>query len=124
MGSLKELIDRMGEESESKNIPLLPSSNEEKPKVLYSVVIASDGRTLATTDDPPEVRVYAWVLLNLRFGPSVSRPTDLSNVALECRLSLEETRKAFSRLIRDGDLKVQKDHRGREIYWLAPISWK
>ena len=124
MGSLKDLIDRMGEETESKNIPPLLSSNEEKPMALHSVVIASDGRTLATTDDPPEVRLYAWVLLNLRFGPTFSHPTNLSKVALECRLSLEETRKAFSRLIRDGDLKVQKDHRGREIYWLAPISWK
>ena len=124
MGSLKDLIDRMGEEEESKNIPLHPSSNEETPMAFHAVVIASDGRMLATIADPPEVRVYAWVLLNLRFGPSVSRLTDLSKVALDCRLSLEETRKAFSRLIRDGDLKVQKDHRGREIYWLAPISWK
>ena len=78
--------------------------------------------TGATLSDPPLIRVYAWCLVNLRFGPILSPPTDLSKAAEECRLSIGETREAFGQLLRDGDLLCERA-RGKEIYYLAPIRW-
>ena len=85
----------------------------------------SNGRpTGATLADPPHIRVYAWCLGNLRFGPLLSSPTDLSKAAEECQLSIEETREAFGTLLRDGDLQVERDrHTRTDIYFLAPIKW-
>ncbi|MHB1756818.1 MAG: hypothetical protein ACYCT9_04810 [Leptospirillum sp.] len=85
----------------------------------------SNGRpTGATLADPPHIRVYAWCLVNLRFGPMLSSPTDLCKAAEECRLSIEETREAIGKLLREGDLQVERDRRARtEIYFLAPIKW-
>ena len=85
----------------------------------------SNGRpTGATLSDPPYIRIYAWCLVNLRFGPILSPPTDLSKAAEECRLSIGDTREAFGKLLRDGDLQVERDHRTRtDIYFLAPIKW-
>ena len=83
----------------------------------------SNGKpTFAILNDPPHIRVYAWSLQNLRFGPILSSSTDLSKAAEECRLSIEETREAFSKLHRDGDLLKERNHRG-DIYFLAPIRW-
>lgn len=92
----------------------------EDPSRLFS-----NGRpTGARLADPPHIRVYAWCLVNLRFGPIFSSSTDLSKAAEECRLSIEETREAFGQLLRDGDLRVEWDRRTRtEIYFLAPIKW-
>ncbi len=85
----------------------------------------SNGRpTGATLSDPPYIRIYAWCLLNLRFGPFLSSPTDLSKAAEECLLSIAETQEAFGKLLRDGDLQVERDRPTRtDIYFLAPIKW-
>ena len=85
----------------------------------------SNGRpTGATLADLPHIRVYAWCLLNLRFGPFLSSPTDLSKAAEECLLSIAETQEAFGKLLRDGDLQVERDRPTRtDIYFLAPIKW-
>ena len=85
----------------------------------------SNGRpTGATIGDQPHIRVYAWCLVNLRFGPILSTSTDLPKAAEECRLSIEETREAFWKLLKDGDLKFERGHGGRDIYFLAPIRWE
>lgn len=83
----------------------------------------SNGKpTGATLNDPPHIRTYAWCLANLRFGTIFSSPTDFSKTAKECHLSLREVREAFGRLLKDGDLKVERT-RGRDIYFLAPFRW-
>lgn len=84
----------------------------------------SNGKaTGATLDDPPLIRVYAWCLLNLRFGPILSTPTDFPRAAEECCLSVEETREAFKKLLKDGDLKFERGRGGKDVYFLAPIRW-
>lgn len=83
----------------------------------------SNGKpTFASLADLPHIRVYAWCLANLRFVPLLSAPTDLSKVAEECQLSLDEARDAFEKLIKDNDLLRERDRRGN-IYYLAPIRW-
>ena len=90
----------------------------------FSSRLFSKGKpTGATLTDLPHIRVYAWSLLNLRFGPLLSRPTDLSRVAEECRLTIGESRDAFRKLLREGDLQVERGRMGRDIYYLAPIRW-
>ena len=91
----------------------------------FSSRLFSNGKpTGATLKDLPHIRVYAWSLLNLRFGPILSSPTDLSKAAEECQLSIEETREAVGKLLRNGDLQVERDRRTRtDIYFLAPIKW-
>lgn len=84
----------------------------------------SNGKpTGATLTDLPHIRVYAWSLLNLRFGTLLSCPTDLSRAAEECRLTIGESRDAFRKLLREGDLHVERGRMGRDIYYLAPIRW-
>ena len=91
---------------------------EDPPSRLFS-----NGKpTGGPLDDPPLIRIYAWCLLNLRFGPTLSTPTDFPRAAEECCLSVEETREAFRKLVCDGDLRFERD-RGRECYWLSPIRW-
>ena len=83
----------------------------------------SNGKpTFATMDDPPHIRIYAWCLVNLGFGPFLSSPTDLSRVVRECHLSLSEIREAFRKLVKEGDLKVERTREG-DIYSLPPIQW-
>ena len=83
----------------------------------------SNGKpTGATTDDLPHIRAYAWSLANLKFGPILSLPTDFPKVARECRLSLREVRESFGKLLKEGDLKVEKTRRG-DIWYLAPLRW-
>ena len=85
----------------------------------------SNGKlTGATLADPPLIRVYAWCLVNLRFGPILSPPTNLPKAASECQLSIGEARDAFRKLLHDGDLLVEQDRRTRtDIFYLAPIKW-
>ena len=92
---------------------------------LNSSRLFSNGKTTgASLDDPPLIRVYAWCLVNLLFGPIPSTPTDFPKAAEECRLSIEETREAFRKLLRDGDLLLERDRRTRtDIFYLAPIRW-
>ena len=83
----------------------------------------SNGKpTGATTDDLPHIRAYAWSLANLKFGPILSLPTDFPKVARECRLSLREVRESFGKLLKEGDLKVEKNRRG-DIWYLVPLRW-
>ena len=103
-----------------------PVQDQENPESesLHSSRLFSQGKTTgASLDDPPLIRVYAWSLVNLRFGPILSQPTDLSKVAEECRLSIEETREAFKKLLKDGDLKFERGRGGKDVYFLAPIRW-
>lgn len=89
-----------------------------------SMRLFSNGKaTGATLADLPHIRIFAWSLVNLRFGPLLSSPTDLSKAAEECRMPVEETREAFRQLLRDGDLLVERDRRHGDIYYLAPIRW-
>jgi hypothetical protein len=84
----------------------------------------SNGKpTGATLADLPHIRVYAWALQNLRFGPLLSFPTDLSKAAEECRMSLIETRGGFKKLLHDGDLLVERGRGGKDVYFLAPFRW-
>ena len=84
----------------------------------------SNGKaTGATLADPPHIRTYAWSLLNLKFGPILSSPTDLSKVAEECRLSIGETREAVRKLLHAGDLLVERGRGGRDVYYLAPLRY-
>ena len=88
-----------------------------------SRLFSNEKPTGATLDDPPLIRVYAWCLANLRFGPLFSQPTDLSKAAEECCLSIEETRNAFKQLLRDGDLMFERGRGGKDVYFLAPLRW-
>ena len=90
----------------------------------FSSRLFSNGKpTGATIGDQPHIRVYAWSLVNLRFGPALSSPTDLWGAAEECQLSIGETREAFRKLLRDGDLLVERGRGGRDVYYLAPLRW-
>ena len=83
----------------------------------------SNGKpTGATLADPPYIRTYAWCLANLRFGPIFSSPTDFPKVARECRLSIPDVRESFEKLLKDGDLNVEKSRRG-DIWFLAELRW-
>jgi hypothetical protein len=78
----------------------------------------------ANLADPPLIRVYAWCLVNLRFGPILSTPTDFPRAAEECHLPLDDAREAFRKLLKDGDLLCERARQsGKEIYYLAPIRW-
>ena len=100
---------------------LVRIENDEDP----SSRLFSNGKpTGATLADPPLIRVYAWCLVNLRFGPILSPPTNLPKAAAECQLSIGEARDAFRKLLHDGDLLVEQDRRTRtDIFYLAPIKW-
>lgn len=83
----------------------------------------SNGKTTgATTDDLPHIRIYAWSLVNLKFGPILSLPTDLPKVAEECHLSIQEVREAFGKLLKEGDLEMERTRKGN-IYFLAALRW-
>lgn len=103
--------------------PVQDHENTELESLNSSRLFSNGKATGATLGDPPLIRVYAWSLVNLRFGPILSQSTDLSKVAEECRLSIEETREAFRKLLQDGDLLVERDRRRGDIYFLAPIKW-
>ena len=99
---------------------LVRIENDEDP----SSRLFSNGKpTGATLADPPLIRVYAWCLLNLRFGPIFSSPTDFSKTSEECHLSLREVREAFGKLLKEGDLLVERRRGGRDVYYLAPLRW-
>jgi len=112
-----------------------PKQNLESPSLTpLPVVVASDGRVLAWTNDPPIIRLYAWALQNLRFVP-VDAPTAKSlkvssgemdrlrigKLARELRMPDREVQAALNQLVREGDLMV-KTERGLRIYWLAPLQ--
>lgn len=92
------------------------------PIPIGELVIEDRGVPLAWTNDPPFVRVYAWALVNLRFGPSLA-PPDIQKLATDCRIDVVEARQALEQLVEDGDLIVGSERRGRGTYWLAPLRW-
>lgn len=97
--------------------------NAEVEFSLSSRLFSNGKPTGATLADLPHIRVYAWALQNLRFGPLLSFPTDLSKAAEECRMSLIETRGGFKKLLHDGDLLVERGRGGKDVYFLAPFRW-
>ena len=112
-----------------------PNENLESPSLTpLPVVVASDGRVLAWTNDPPVIRLYAWALQNLRFVP-VDGPTAKSlkvssgemdrlrigKLARELRMTDREVQTALDQLVREGDLMIKME-RGLRIYWLAPLQ--
>lgn len=104
-------------------VQICECEGSENPVTTARTWLFSNGKaTFATLADPPYIRVYAWCLLNLRFGPLFSHPTDLPKAAEECRLSLREVREAFGKLLKEGDLKVKRYRRG-DIWYLAPLRW-
>ncbi len=84
----------------------------------------SNGKpTGALLDDPSHIRLFAWCLSNLHFSP-VSGATDVSKAAAECRLTIQEAREAFGKLLQEGDLRVERARRGgKDVFYLAPIRW-
>jgi len=92
------------------------------PIPIGELVIEDRCVPLAWTNDPPFVRVYAWALVNLRFGPSLA-PLNMQKLATDCRIDVVEARQALEQLVEDGDLIVESERRGRGTYWLAPIRW-
>ena len=92
------------------------------PIPIGELVIEDRGVPLAWTNNPPFVRVYAWALVNLRFGPSIA-PLNIQKLATDCRIDVVEARQALEQLVQNGDLIVECDRRGRGRYWPAPIRW-
>ena len=92
------------------------------PIPLGEMIIEDRGVPLAWTNDPTFVRVYAWALVNLRFGPFLT-PLNIQKLATDCRIDVVEARQALEQLVRDGDLIIQSERRGKGTYWLAPIRW-
>lgn len=84
-------------------------------------VLVDRGVPLAWTQDPPEIRVYAWALMHFGFAPGF--PIDVRTLAGDCRIRISEAERALRELVLSGDLKVERDLRKRETYWLAPIRW-
>ncbi|AFS54632.1 hypothetical protein [Leptospirillum ferriphilum] len=106
-----------------------------KQEAPLPVVVASDGRVLAWTNDPPHIRVYAWVLQTLRFIPVDAQTskilkipsgemdaTRLRKLARDLRMTDQELQAALSQLVREKDLEFRTD-RGRRIYFLAPLRY-
>ncbi len=88
---------------ESSLPPLIP---------LGERVIEVRGVPLAWTNDPPFVRAYAWVLLNLRFGPSLA-PLNIQKLATNFRTGVTDARQALDQLVREGDLIVPSERWGK-----------
>jgi len=135
MGILKDLIDQIEEEYGPGDMQPIPLLDERKPEAPLPVVVSSDGRILAWTNDPPHIRVYAWALQTLRFIP-VDGPTGkllkipsgemdglrIWKLASGLRMTDQEVQAALSQLVREGDLMF-KTERGRRIYFLAPLRY-
>ncbi len=84
-------------------------------------ILVNRGVPLAWEKDPPLIRVYAWCLVHLGFSPS--HPLDPRKLVSDCKIGIHEAKQALAQLVREGDLKVERDSRGRELYYLAPIHW-
>ena len=135
MGILKDLIDQLEEEYGPGDIQPLPSINEQNPELPLPVVVASDGRVLAWSTDPPHIRVYAWALQTLRFVPVDAQTSQILKIpsgemdiprirklAAKLRMTEREVQGGLDRLVAEGDLGF-KTERGRRIYQLAPLRY-
>ena len=84
-------------------------------------ILVNWGVPLAWANDPPLIRVYAWCLVHLGFAPSLS--LDINKLMSDCKIGSHEAKQALAQLVREGDLKVERGSRGRELYFLAPFQW-
>ena len=84
-------------------------------------ILVIRGVPLTWEKDPPLIRVYAWCLVHLGFAPSL--PLDPNKLMSDCKIGSHEAKQALAQLVREGDLKVERGFRGRELYFLAPIKW-
>lgn len=135
MGILKDLIDQLEEEYGPGNIQPLPFEDVRESDPPLPVVVASDGRVLAWSADPPHIRVYAWALQTMGSVP-VDEPTAKSlkipsgemdgirirKLAFDLRMTEREVQAALNQLVREGDLEF-KTERSRRVYWLAPLRY-
>lgn len=65
------------------------------------IVLIKDGRVLATTTDPPHIRLYAWCLINLNTGlPRFIQ----KNLNKDLQITGTELKNAIDRLVKSGDL--------------------
>ncbi len=108
--------------------------NLESPSLTpLPVVVASDGRVLAWSTDPPHIRVYAWALQTLRFVPVDAQTSQILKIpsgemdiprirklAAELRMTERAVQGGLDRLVEEGDLEF-KTERSRRIYQLAPL---
>ena len=135
MGTLKDLIEQLEEEYGPGDIQPLPSINAGNPEPPIPVVVASDGRVLAWSTDPPHIRVYAWALQTLRFVLVDAQTSQILKIpsgemdiprrrklAAELRMTEREVQGGLDRLVAEGDLGF-KTERGRRIYQLAPLRY-
>ncbi|MHB8421720.1 MAG: hypothetical protein ACYDAM_02965, partial [Leptospirales bacterium] len=80
------------------------------PAILGKPVIVDRGHVLACEGDFPHVKVYAWALLHLNTGEF--RSLDISKAVKDCRLTTQEVREAIARLVKEGDLVVERSRKG------------
>ncbi len=127
MGILKDLIDQLEEEYGPGDIQPLLSIDAREPETPIPVVVASDGRGLAWSNDPPHIRVYAWALQTLRFVPVYAQTSKILKIpsgemdgirirklAFDLRMTEQEVQGGLDRLVTEGDLTF-KTERGRRI---------
>ena len=67
-------------------------------------ILVYRGVPLSWEKDPPLIRVYAWCLVHLGFGPSL--PLDLGKLASDCKIGIHGAKQALAQLVLEGDLKV------------------
>ena len=136
MGILKDLIDQIEEEYGQEDMQPIPLLDGQKTEFPIPVVVASDGRVLAWSSDPPHIRVYAWALQTLRsvlvddltakilkIPSGAMDSVRIQTLAGSLRITDQELQSALNQLVREGDLTF-KTERGRRIYGLAPIRWQ
>ena len=113
-----------------------PKRNLGSPSLTpLPVVVASDGRVLAWSTDPPHIRVYAWALQTLRFVLVDAQTSQILKIpsgemdifrirklAAELRMTEREVQGGLDRLVAEGDLEF-KTERSRRVYWLAPLRY-
>ncbi len=87
----------------------------ESPANLGKPVYWYKGVPLACENDPPHIRLYAWVTCHLFPGRPLS--IDIEPTARLLELSPREVREALQRLTKDGDLVMTRE-KGRELYRL------
>ncbi len=135
MGILKDLIDQLEEEYGSGDMQSPPLEDVQEPEASLPVVIASDGRVLAWSNDPPHIRLYAWALQTLRFIPVDDQTGKILKIpsgevdgirirkqAFDLRMTEREVQEGLDHLVKQGDLTF-KTERGRRIYFLAPLRY-
>ena len=78
----------------------------ETPEVLGSPLIVYQDFPLSWTNDPPHIPLYSWCMVHLHSGQAL--PLDEREAANDCALTVQEIRRGIARLIKDGDLVMEK----------------